>query len=125
MFQQLKLGLVRCSIFQAKSLAQFDQPRADPEPNRAARDRLPSLPKRRYHDECIAPDVQRFVAEHAEIFRRFMHDAWVGGLTISGLKSAIGMPGVKIVGMVCNYDGRSPEERKVLKILDWPSPRTL
>src|SRR5436190_21324760 len=43
MFQQLKLGSVRCSIFQAKSLARFDQPRVDLEPNRAARDRLPSL----------------------------------------------------------------------------------
>src|SRR5947208_11665312 len=37
------LGSVRCSIFRAKSLARFDQPRADLEPNRAARDRLPSL----------------------------------------------------------------------------------
>src|SRR5204863_8457826 len=44
MFQQLKLGSVRCSIFRAKSLVRFDQARADPEPNRAARDRLPSLP---------------------------------------------------------------------------------
>src|SRR5436190_10245005 len=43
MFQQLKLGSVRCSIFRAKSHARFDQPRADLEPNRAARDRLPSL----------------------------------------------------------------------------------
>ena len=54
-----------------------------------------------------------------------MHDAWVAGLTISGLKSAIGMPGIEIVGMVCDYNGRHPEARKVQKILDWPIPRTL
>ena len=28
------------------------------------------------------------------------------GLTISGLKSAIGMPGIEIVGVVCDYNGR-------------------
>jgi len=32
------------------------------------------------------------------------------------------MPGVVIVGMVCDYDGRRPEEKKVKKILDWPIP---
>ena len=37
------LGSVRCTIFGAESHARFDQPRANLEPNRAARDRLPSL----------------------------------------------------------------------------------
>ena len=82
-------------------------------------------PKSRYNDEETSPGIRRFVAEHAEIFRRFIHDAWIAGLTISGLKSAIGMPGIEIVGMVCDYDGRHPEEKKVRKILDWPTPRTL
>ena len=82
-------------------------------------------PKSRYNDEFVAPGIRRFVAEHAEIFRKFMHDAWIAGLTISGLKSAIGMPGIEIVGMVCDYDGRHPEEKKVQKILDWPTPGSL
>jgi len=74
-------------------------------------------PKSRYNDEFVAPGIRRFVAEHAEIFRKFMHDAWIAGLTISGLKSAIGMPGIEIVGMICDYDRRHPEEKKVQKIL--------
>src|SRR5438552_17086922 len=32
---------------------------------------------------------------------------------------------VKIVGMVCDYDGRKPEVKKVQKILDWPAPQNV
>ena len=77
-------------------------------------------PKDRYGDEEISPGVRRFVFEHAQIFRRFMHDCWVAGLTISGTKSAIGMSGVEIVGFLCDQDGRRPEPRKIQRILDWP-----
>ena len=42
-------------------------------------------------------------------------------MTISGAKTAIGMPGIMIVGMVCDSDGRHPERKKVQKILDWPT----
>ncbi len=82
-------------------------------------------PKSRYNDDEILPGIRRFVWEHAQIFRRFLHDAWIAGLTISGFKSAIGMPGIVIVGMVCDFNGRHPEAKKVLKILNWPVPRML
>ena len=67
--------------------------------------------------------VRRFVFEHAEIFRTFMRDCWMAGLTISGTKSAIGMKGIEIVGFLCDEEGRKPDPRKVAKILDWPTPR--
>jgi len=82
-------------------------------------------PKSRYNDVEISPGIRQFVWEHAQIFRRFLHNAWIAELTISGFKSAIGMPGIVIVGMVCDFDGRHPEDKKVQKILDWPAPRTL
>ena len=82
-------------------------------------------PKDRYGDEEISPGVRRFVSEHAQIFRRFMHDCWVAGLTISGSKSAIGMSGIEIVGFLCDQDGRRPEPRKIQRILDWPVPLCL
>lgn len=82
-------------------------------------------PKSRYNDEEISPGIRQFVWEHAQIFRWFVHDAWVAGLTILGFKSAIGMHGIVIVGMVCDFNGRHPEDKKVWKILDWPAPRTL
>ena len=81
-------------------------------------------PKERYGDAEISPGVRRFVYEHAQIFRDFMYDAWRSGMTISGLKSAIGMPGIRIVGMVCDEHGRKPDSKKVSKILDWPEPRS-
>src|SRR6266496_3281341 len=69
--------------------------------------------KDRYGDKEISPGVWRFVSEHAQIFRRFMHDCWIAGLTISGSKSAIGMSGIEVVGFLCDQDGRRPEPRKV------------
>ncbi len=51
-----------------------------------------------------------------------MHDVWASGMTISGTKSAIGVPGITIVGMVCDYDGCHPEQKKLKKIVDRPEP---
>src|SRR5271169_2450165 len=78
--------------------------------------------KDRYDDREISPGVRQFVYEHAQIFCQFMHDCWTAGLTISGVKSEIGMSGVNIVGFLCDDNGRRPEDRKVQKILDWPIP---
>ena len=82
-------------------------------------------PKCRYNDELISPGVRRFVFEHAQVFRRFMEDAWRSGLTISGHKCCIGMSGIVIVGMVCDSNGRRPEEKKVQKIAEWPTPMSI
>ena len=81
-------------------------------------------PKSRYDDIEISPEIRKFVWKHAQIFRQFMHDVWTSGMMISGSKTAIGMSGVTIVGMVCDSDERHPEWKKVQKILDWPSPRS-
>jgi hypothetical protein len=62
-------------------------------------------PKDRYGDVEILPGVCKFISEHAQIFKRFMRDTWKAGLTISGEKCAIGVSGITIVGMVCDYDG--------------------
>ncbi len=82
-------------------------------------------PKERYGEEEILPGIRRFVYQHAQLFRQFMYDTWNAGLTISGEKSAIGMRGVEIVGFLCDEDGRRPEPRKVQRILDWPTPRSV
>src|SRR5205814_10394427 len=66
-----------------------------------------------------------FVWEHAQIFRQFMQDVWTSGMTISGRKSAIAMPGITIVGMVCDFNGRHPEQKKVQKIINWPTPQSV
>ena len=82
-------------------------------------------PKSRYNDEEIRANIRRFVYEHSLIFHEFMNECWTSGLTISGLKSMVGMPGIEIVGYMCDEDGRRPEPKKVQRIRDWPTPRTL
>ena len=61
-------------------------------------------PKDQYNDEEISPGVRRFIHKHVQIFERFMQDVWAVGLTICEEKFAIGVPGITIVGMVCDYD---------------------
>jgi len=46
-------------------------------------------------------------------------------MTISGLKSMIGMPGIVIVGFLCDEDGRRPHPKRIQRILGWPTPRSL
>ena len=66
-------------------------------------------PKTRYNDEEISPGIRRFVWEHAQIFHQFMHDVWTSGMMILGVKMAIRLPGITIVGMVCDTNGRHSE----------------
>ena len=82
-------------------------------------------PKERYNDEELRPGIRQFVAEHANHFRGIMKDIWTSGLTISGKKLSLGMPGIVIVGMVCDVEGRHPEPTKVQRIVDWPAPRSV
>jgi RNase H-like domain found in reverse transcriptase/Integrase zinc binding domain len=89
-------------------------------------------PKSRYDDEEIEVEtslgktkVRRFVFEHAGIFRVYMRDCWMAGLTISGEKSAIGMSGIEIVGFLCDEEGRRTDPKKVMSILTWPAPRNV
>ena len=81
-------------------------------------------PKDRYGDVEIQPGIRRFVWEHAQIVRDILCDIWKSGLTISGAKCVFGSPRIDIVSMVCDVDGRRPEQKKIAKILDWPTPRT-
>ena len=43
------------------------------------------------------------------------------GATVSGGKSQFCMAGIKVVGYVCDSEGRHPDVSKVAKILEWLS----
>src|SRR5262249_49007883 len=45
------------------------------------------------------------------------------GFTIAGEKSQFCIAGIRVVGYVCDADGRHPDWAKVEKILMWPDPR--
>jgi hypothetical protein len=50
------------------------------------------------------------------------------GLTISGAKLQFCIEGIKVVGYVCDIEGRKPATAKVIKILEWskfPNEREL
>lgn len=66
------------------------------------------------------PEIRRFVWEHFEDLNRVLHRMKHAGATFSGRKLYIGVPKLKILGHICTYDGRIPDEAKIAKIVDWP-----
>ena len=68
--------------------------------------------------------VQRFVFEHAEIFRLFIRDCWMARLTISATKSVIGMKGIEIVRFLCDEEGWRSDPERVRIIVVWLIPRS-
>ena len=60
-------------------------------------------PKNQYNDEEIAPEIRKFVLEHVQTFKRFIHSTWMTDLMISGTKCDIDVPRITIVDMICDY----------------------
>ena len=73
-------------------------------------------PKTDYGGEESAPGIRRFVLEHIINLDRTLADLERAGVTVSGEKCQFCMPGIKIVGYVCDAEGRHPEYAKVEKI---------
>ena len=78
-------------------------------------------PRTRYNDEEVPelPGVRRFVLEHIQNLDAVLADLERAGATISAEKSMFCMAGLKIVGYVCDANGRHPDSAKILKILEW------
>ena len=64
--------------------------------------------------------VHKLIFEHALIFWCFIYCQFNDFRN----KYAIGMPGIAIVGTVCDYDEWHTEQKKVVKILDWAIPHS-
>ena len=79
-------------------------------------------PRTKYGGEEVAPGVCRFVLEHIQAIDRTLADLERAGLTIAGAKSQFCMPGIKIVGFICDEHGRHPDSSKIVKIIKWPLP---
>ena len=76
-------------------------------------------PRTRYDDEEVEPGLRRFVVEHLQNLNLVLCDLERAGCTI-GPKSQFCMNGLKLVGYICDSEGRKPDSAKVLKVLDWP-----
>ncbi|RPD54983.1 hypothetical protein L227DRAFT_510730, partial [Lentinus tigrinus ALCF2SS1-6] len=71
------------------------------------------------------PGIRRFIWEHACDVHRIMHRLGHSGATISAKKLQMCRPEVIIVGQKCSKEGRTPEDVKIEKILNWPPLRTV
>lgn len=77
-------------------------------------------PKTKYYNEELAPGIRRYVLEHIKNLDKVLADLERAGVTIAGAKSQFCPAGLKIVGYICDADGRYPDTSKGLKILKWP-----
>ena len=78
-------------------------------------------PKTTYNNEEVAPGIRRYILEHIQNLDAVLADLERAGVTISGAKSQFCRAGIKIVGFICDANGRHPDTAKVLKIIDWPA----
>ena len=72
-----------------------------------------------YVNEETLPGVRRHVYEHLRNIDKTLFNVELAGATVSGDKLLLCQKAIKIVGFVCDFDGRHPEAAKVIKILDW------
>lgn len=80
-------------------------------------------PRTTYDNEEVMPGVRRYILEHLINLDRVLADLERAGCTISGEKSQFCKSGIKIVGFVCDAEGRHPQSSKIEKIVNWPSCR--
>lgn len=79
-------------------------------------------PKTKYDEEKVFPGIRCYVFEHLINLEKTLWLLELAGATITAEKSQFVMVGLKIIGWVCDYDGRHPDKVKVAKVLDWPVP---
>ena len=75
-------------------------------------------PLSRYDDKETLPGIRQFVIEHIQGIDKALVRLERAGCTI-GLKLQFYIDGIKLVGFVCRAEGRSLDDAKVIKILEW------
>src|SRR5438876_904480 len=72
------------------------------------------------------PGIRRFIWEHANDVHRVLHRVGCAGATFSGSKKIqMCRSEAIILGQKCTAQGRLPTDEKILKILNWPRPKTV
>jgi hypothetical protein len=71
------------------------------------------------------PGIRHFIWEHAQDVHQIMHRIKCAGATFSPKKTQICRPEVVIVGQKCSAEGRSPDDDRIAKILNWPPLTTV
>jgi hypothetical protein len=74
-------------------------------------------PRTIYNNEEAAPGIRRYMLEYIIWLDGVLADLERAGCTISGLKSQFCMPGIRIVGFICNYLRKHSDSAKIIKIV--------
>lgn len=82
-------------------------------------------PKTDYGGEEILPGVRRFMAEHIVNIDHVLADVERANAVVSGLKSQWCQPALRLVGFVCDSNGRHPQAAKIRAIVEWPACRNV
>ncbi len=77
-------------------------------------------PKTKYNNVVLALEIRRYISEDIQNLDKFLADLERAAVTIAGAKSQFCRAGLKIMGYICDADGRHPDTSKFLKIFDWP-----
>lgn len=78
------------------------------------------LPEGAYETIPENPGIRRFVWEHLTNFNRILQRMKKAGGTFNGKKLTVCAPSAVIVGHLCTYEGRIPDDSHVQRIRDWP-----
>jgi hypothetical protein len=71
------------------------------------------------------PGIRRFVWEHFNNLNRVVHRMKYCGGTFSGYKALLCSPFITVLGHVCTFEGRIPDQARVSKIVNWGPCRDL
>ncbi|GBG86174.1 hypothetical protein CBR_g41078, partial [Chara braunii] len=70
----------------------------------------------------VFPGVRKFVADQMKDVRDILEKPDDANLTVSGTKSRRGVSSIKILGFICDKEGRRPDPEKLVRLMTWPSP---
>lgn len=71
------------------------------------------------------PGIRRFVWEHLQVMHRILWRMGRYGGTFSGKKTFLCVPVIELVGHICSYEGRIPDQTRIKVITDWPACSTV
>lgn len=77
-------------------------------------------PKTTYNNKELAPEIKQYVVEDIQNLDKVLADLEQAEVTIAGAKPQFCRADIKIVGYICDADGRYPDISKILKMLDRP-----
>jgi hypothetical protein len=75
-------------------------------------------PREDYDGEEVELGIRRYILEYIQNINKTLCEIKRAGVIVSGAKTQWCKPGVKIIGFMCNLEGRYLESSKVVKILD-------